>query len=258
MLVIAVNKWTRNEEIIVFNLYCKIPFQRSSKNHPDVIKVANLIGRTPSAVNMKIGNFGSFDDTLKKQGIVGLTNASKLDKEIWNEFNGKWDELAFVSEKLIADLQGKNIEETIQLENIPLGAERRAEVKRRVNQSFFRSAVLTSYNSSCCITGICNPELLLASHIKPWRDSSAVEKTNPRNGLCLNALHDKAFDKGFITVTPDFIIRISTRIKDVCDGETVGRFFKCYDNSKIVIPEKFAPDKIFLQYHNDNVFEKWK
>ena len=56
------NLWTREEEIIVFNLYCKIPFQYSSKNHPDVIKVANLIGRTPSAVNMKIGNFGSFDE----------------------------------------------------------------------------------------------------------------------------------------------------------------------------------------------------
>ncbi len=221
----AVNKWTRNEEIIVFNLYCKISFQRSSKNHPDVIRIANLIGRTPSAVNMKIGNFGSFDDTLKKQGIVGLTNASKLDKEIWDEFNGKWDELAFTSEKLIAELQGKKIEETISFENILLGSERMAEVKQRVNQNFFRRTILTSYNFACCITGICNLELLLASHIKPWCDSSAVEKTNPRNGLCLNALHDKAFDKGFITVTPDFTIRISAYIKDVCDGETVGNFF---------------------------------
>lgn len=78
----SVNKWTREEEIIVFNLYCKIPFQKSSKNHPDVIRIANLIGRSPSAVNMKIGNLGSFDDTLKAKGIVGLTNASKLDKEI--------------------------------------------------------------------------------------------------------------------------------------------------------------------------------
>ena len=57
--------WTREEEIIVFNLYCKIPFKNSSKNHPEVIKIANLINRTPSSVNMKIGNFGSFDPYFK-------------------------------------------------------------------------------------------------------------------------------------------------------------------------------------------------
>lgn len=91
------DNWTREQEIIVFNLYCKIPFQRSSKNHPDVIRIANLIKRSPSAVNMKIGNFGSFDETLKSKGIVGLTNASKLDKQIWDEFNNKWDLLSYES-----------------------------------------------------------------------------------------------------------------------------------------------------------------
>ena len=69
--------WTREEEIVVFDLYCKIPFNKSSKNHPDVIRVANIIERSPSSVNMKIGNFGSFDENLKQKGIVGLTNASK-------------------------------------------------------------------------------------------------------------------------------------------------------------------------------------
>ena len=81
--------WTREEEIIVFNLYCQIPFQSSSKNHPEVIRIANIIGRSPSAVNMKIGNFGSFDETLKAKGIIGLTNASKLDAQIWKEFNNR-------------------------------------------------------------------------------------------------------------------------------------------------------------------------
>ncbi len=133
----AVKYWTRNEEIIVFNLYCKIPFQKSSKNHPDVIRIAKLIGRTPSSVNMKIGNFGSFDETLKAQGIVGLTNASRLDKEIWDEFNGQWDKLAFESEKLIAQLQSKTLDSIIDEGQLPLGAERTATVKQRVNQSFF-------------------------------------------------------------------------------------------------------------------------
>ena len=250
--------WTREEEIIVFNLYCKIPFQRSSKNHPDVIKIANIIGRSPSAVNMKIGNFGSFDETLKKQGIVGLTNASRLDKELWYEFNGRWDELAFESERLIALRLGKDIEAEQEESSIPLGAVREVTVKQRVNQSFFRKAVLTAYNSACCITGLSNSQLLIASHIKPWSASSEVEKTNPRNGLCLNALHDKAFDKGFLTVTPDHVIHISSDISDIYEGNVVERFFTVYDGKQIILPEKFAPMSEFLQYHNDVVFENWR
>ena len=249
------NRWTREQEIVVFNLYCKIPFQRSSKNHPDVIEIAKLIGRTPSAVNMKIGNFGSFDEALKKQGIRGLQNASKLDEEIFNEFNGNWDELAFESEKLIAQFKNINIKYQID-ENIiiPLGKERSSITKQRVNQTFFRNAVLASYSDACCITGISNKELLIASHIKPYSKSSPDEKTNPCNGLCLNALHDKAFDRGFITVKKDYTVIVSSKLEDVCSGEAIKRYFSCIDKTKIRLPDKFLPSKEFLEYHNDCVY----
>lgn len=252
----SINYWTRNEEIIVFNLYCKIPFQKSSKYHPDVIRIAKLIGRTPSSVNMKIGNFGSFDETLKKKGIVGLANASKLDKEIWDEFNGRWDELAYKSEELIAQLQSKSLENTIDFDSLPLGIERIATVRQRVNQSFFRNAILSSYSATCCITGLNTPSLLIASHIKPWAKSNEAEKANPCNGLCLNALHDKAFDKGLITVTTDYTVRVSNKITDIYDGETVKKFFSYYDGKHIILPEKFMPKKEFIEYHNDIVFQR--
>ena len=250
--------WTREEEIIVFNLYCTISFQNSSKNHPEVIKIANLIGRSPSAVNMKIGNFGSFDDTLKKKGIVGLTNASKLDAQIWAEFNNQWDKLTFESEKIIAKFQGENNEDDSNIDYIPVGKEKVVDIRQRVNQNFFRTAVLTSYGNACCITGLNNSELLIASHIKPWADSNENEKTNPSNGLCLNALHDKAFDKGFITITPNYKIHISSTITDIYNGSTVEKFFKIYDGQRISIPEKFAPLKEFLTYHNDVIFQNWR
>lgn len=248
------NLWTREEEIIVFNLYCKIPFQNSSKSNPEVIKIAKIIGRSPSAVNMKIGNFGSFDENLKKKGIVGLKNASKLDEQIWREFNNHWDELSFESERLIKKLQGKEID----FENIPVGKERITTVRQRVNQDFFRTVILASYKNTCCITGLNNPELLIASHIKSWKVSNENEKTNPCNGLCLNALHDKAFDRGFLTVTPDYKIRISKRINDIYEGESVERFFKYYDGKRILLPEKFLPSEEFLIYHNENIFEHWR
>lgn len=254
--------WTREEEIVVFDLYCKIPFQRSSKNHPDVIRIANIIGRSPSAVNMKIGNFGSFDESLRKQGIVGLGNASKLDKEIWDEFNEHWDELSLMSEQIISQMSGRTIQYTDTLSHtedmrfdIPLGKERNATIKQRVNQTFFRKAVLASYNSTCCVTGLSVENLMIASHIKPWSVCTETERTNPHNGLCLNALHDKAFDRGLMTITPDGKIHISNRLKSIYN-DALYEYFVRYDNKAIRFPEKFMPDKIFLEYHNDMIFEK--
>ena len=249
--------WTRDEEIIVFNLYCKIPFKNSSKSHPEVIRIANLIGRSPSSVNMKIGNFGSFDENLKKQGIVGLTNASKLDKAIFEELSGDWDRLAYESEMLIAQLSGSEPEVIPELlaKPTPAGAEHITAVKARVNQSFFRNAVLSSYASTCCITGISTPQLLIASHIKPWKSSSPSEKTDPRNGLCLNALHDKAFDLGYITVRQDYTLVMSTKLKDIYDGESIERHFGIYDGKTIIMPEKFLPNPTYLEYHNDVIFQ---
>lgn len=247
--------WTRDEEIIVFSLYCQIPFKNSSKNHPDVVRVAALIGRSPSAVNMKIGNFGSFDETLQRQGIVGLTNASKLDKQIWDEFHGQWDILSYESERLIQERliqEGMVVDEGERI--CPIGMEKSAMKKERINQNFFRKAVLNSYDSMCCITGLAVPQLLIASHIKPWRDSSPQEKTDPYNGLCLNALHDKAFDVGLITVTTDHKIRVSSFIKEHYERSIVESLFKVYDGQKIVLPEKFSPNRYYLEYHNDVVF----
>ena len=105
------NNWTREETIVAFNVYCKIPFKSSSKSNPTVIKYANILGRSPSALNMKIGNFGRLDPELKKQGITGLVNGSKLEEDIWDEFNGNWEKLAFESEELIARFQNKKVEE---------------------------------------------------------------------------------------------------------------------------------------------------
>ena len=252
--------WTREEEIIVFDLYCKIPFNKSSKTNPEVIKIANIINRTPSAVNMKIGNFGRFDPMLKEKNISGLTNGSKLDEEIWNEFNNNWSELSYQSEILKEKYLNSNKGNSkMTVENlIPKGKEKICLSKVRINQNFYRQAVLASYNNCCCITGLATPQLLIASHIKPWSKSSDNEKTNPRNGLCLNALHDKAFDFGFITIDTNYKIHVSNEIKDFYGGKVVNQYFECYENREILLPEKFMPDKTFIEYHNDEIFENWK
>lgn len=251
----AIDRWTKEQTIIAFNLYCKIPFQKASSTNPDIVKVAKIIGRSPNSVKMKIGNFGSFDPELKKKGIVGLSNASALDKEVWDEFNGDWDNLAFESERLIAKFSHKNIEESvgIDLSDLPNGGTKERLVKTRVNQNFFRQTILSAYNNTCCVTGINISDLLIASHIIPWSKREDV-RMNPHNGLCLNALHDKAFDRGLITVLPNFTLRISKKIDQECEKEVAKIWFKNFSNKQVILPERFKPDVEFLQYHNDNIF----
>lgn len=179
-----------------------------------------------------------------------------MDEEIWNEFNENWEQLAFESEEVIAKFKNEPIEKTteIDLDNLPVGLERERLVKTRVNQSFFRSTILTSYNQKCCITGLSVPELLIASHIKPW-SKDEQNRTNPQNGLCLNALHDKAFDKGYLTITTDYKVKISTYFGDF-DGTDVNNYlFTHYNNLKISLPEKFLPKREFLEYHQKNIFK---
>ena len=114
--------------------------------------------------------------------------------------------------------------------------------------------MLGSYKNRCCITGLDSVDLLIASHIKPWSVSDPkTERTNPGNGLCLNALHDRAFDKGLITVTPDYTIHVSDRLRKQKDNEGI-RWLLQYDRRQIILPERFTPVKEFLEYHNDVIF----
>ncbi|MDY6908911.1 MAG: HNH endonuclease family protein [Thermodesulfobacteriota bacterium] len=74
--------WTREELILAFDLYCRIPFQQTKASNPKVQELAALIGRTPSSVARKLGNFGAFDQELQRSGISGLIHASKLDNDL--------------------------------------------------------------------------------------------------------------------------------------------------------------------------------
>lgn len=89
------NNWTKEQTIIALSVYCKIPFNKATDSNPEIIAAAKLIGRTPSAVKMKVGNFGSFDPELKARGIVGLSKTSKMDEEVWNEYSKDWERLAY-------------------------------------------------------------------------------------------------------------------------------------------------------------------
>ena len=248
--------WSREELILAFNLYCKIPFGKIDHRNSEIISLAKILGRTPSAVSWKLANLARLDPSLQKRNIVGASHGSKLDAEIWEEFNHNWEKLGFESEKLLAEKTGKQVEATTGIETFDLpitGKERESIVKVRVNQWFFRKAVLAAYDFKCCITGLGIPELLNASHIVPWSKDES-NRVNPRNGLCLNAIHDRAFDRGLLTVTPEFKIKISKSIKRNDVDGAVQDFLLRYEDSVIKLPTRFLPDINFLKYHNKSVY----
>lgn len=253
----AGENWTREQTVVALNTYCKIPFNRVSSNHPEIIRVSKIIGRSPNSLKMKIGNFGSFDLELKAKGIVGLANASKLDKIVWDEFSSNWENLGYESELLISNFENEPVEKTskINLDNLPLGKEREAIIKARVNQNFFRSTILSSYNSRCCITGLSIPDFLVASHIIPWAKDDKI-RLNPHNGVCINSIHDKAFDRGFITITTDYKIKISQYFNEYKFENAVEDFFLKHHNKPIILPDRFLPSKEYLDFHQTTIFKK--
>jgi putative restriction endonuclease len=250
------NKWTRKELILAFNLYCKIPFGTIHIRNPQIIALAKILGRTPSAVSWKLANFARLDPSLQNRNITGASHGSKLDIEVWDEFNQDWEKLSFESERLLAERIGKQVEDVTEIETIDLpkeGKERETIVKVRVNQSFFRKTVLAAYDFKCCITGLGIPDLLNASHIIPWSKDGA-NRVNPRNGLCLNAMHDRAFDRGLLTIMPDYKVKISKSIEHYDVLGAVNDYLVRYDGSEIRLPSRFLPDVAFLKYHNKYIF----
>ena len=155
-------------------LYCQIPFAQTKTSNPEVVKLAQVLERTPSSVARKLGNFGAFDPLLAEKGIVGLVHYSKADKDIWQEFYGRWDVLVEESQMLLV---GVTVETAFATEQepetlpplvLPTGPTTQPRlVMTRLYQSFFRKAVLASYGNRCCLCGMELKPLLVGSHIKP-------------------------------------------------------------------------------------------
>lgn len=250
--------WTKDELILAINLYCKLPFGKLHRHNPEIINFAHIIDRSVNSVALKLVNFASLDPSLQARGIKGASNVSKLDREVWNEFYNNWNRLPFESEILLAKKSGTSIEQLNEINENELprqGKERERLVKTRVNQAFFRKSILASYNYTCCITGLQERQLLIAAHIRPWGEDEK-NRLNPRNGLTINALHDKAFENGLITITEDYRIKISSTLKKQEKNSFVLESFIRYDNKEMILPTRFLPDPEFLKYHHQERFKR--
>jgi putative restriction endonuclease len=248
--------WTREEHILAFNLYCKIPFGSIHMNNPRIIELARILGRKVGSVSLKLSNFARLDPALQARGISGMKHGAKGEEEVWQEFASRPEILAFESERLLADRLGQSIEQVADVDTNDLpaaGIEREATVRVRVNQSFFRRRILSAYNFRCCVSGLTVQPLLTASHIIPWAEDEK-NRLNPRNGLCLNALHDRAFDRHLMWIEDGFVIRFSPELRRT-STETV-KWLTSFDGSHLLLPKKFAPDPEFLKRHVEKCMAK--
>lgn len=239
--------WTRPEQVRALELYLRTPFGLIHRGNPDIVKLANMIGRTPSALSLKMANFAALDPTIHQKG---MGNYSKSDGEIWAEFFAAPS--SFLSQ--IPNLNPSYEQNPQKRDDFSYefreGVDVERTVKARKNQSYFREMLFASYEGKCALTNIAQPELLNASHIKPWAVDTE-SRLDPRNGILLNALHDRAFDRGLITFEDDLTLIVSKHL----DMPEMSRPF--FEGKSLIRPKRFAPDPAFLAYHRDQEFEKF-
>lgn len=249
-------RWTRDQVKLAFHLYCQLPFGKLHSKNPEIIRLASLIGRTPSAVAMKLVNLASLDPSITETGRKGLGNASDLDREVWNEFHADWERVAVECAATLAQFAADQEPAENTDDEVPLSdytGETRAVIsQQRVRQTFFRRAVLASYNSRCCMSGLAESRLLVASHIVPWK-SDKTNRLNPSNGLCLSAIHDKAFDRGLISLSDHYEVLVSEELKRSND-HFIAQVLIPLEGQQIQLPKRFVPTKTFVAHHRCNVF----
>ncbi|MDZ4255330.1 MAG: DNA (cytosine-5-)-methyltransferase [Sulfuritalea sp.] len=255
-------RWTKEHIKLAFHLYCQLPYGRIHGGNPEIIELARLIGRTPDAAAMKMLNIASLDPAITSTGRVALGHASALDNEVWDEFHADWEKLALECDALRRALAGKD-QETKPIDHVQdeilvpddfTGETRQVLTQQRVKQQFFRRAVLSSYRGRCCMSGVSEPRLLIASHIVPW-SKDKTNRLNPSNGLCLSALHDRAFDAGLIALTDDFKILIADALQSRTDA-LIRTAILSLQGKAIEIPERFVPNAAFIARHRTEIFQQ--
>lgn len=132
----------------------------------------------------------------------------------------------------------------------PSTTEVMAEVKRRKGQEIFRKHLLEDWQSRCAVTGLAVEALLVASHIKPWKEATDAERLDVNNGLILAAHVDRAFDKGFLTFDDDGAPVVAAAL-DVAARAAAGLA------GLPPITRPLRPQhKHYLAWHRLNVFQK--
>jgi len=243
-------RWSREELVLALDLYCRIPFAKTKAQNEEVIRLAALLGRAPSALAMKLGNLGAHDPTLRVRNISGLLHGSDADKEVWDEFHGRWDALVDEANRIKRSLGSRWAVEEVPSPEGP--SERLVKRKDRLHQRFFHEAVLSSYEETCCVTGVTAAECLVAAHIVPWHVDERW-RADPTNGLCLSGTFHMLFDVGLMTITEDQRVCLAGGLLRLASRAN-RQHLHAFAGKTIRMPYRFRPNADRLAWHRKTVF----
>lgn len=247
-----VSDWTRDQQLIALRLYLRTPFGRLDSRNREIVALAHLIGRTPSALAMKAVNFANLDPNLNRKG---LSNVSQADRALWAEFKANHSQVGLEMEDAAARFQTTDADEPVELPHAipPRETEGVRLVRVRRVQSIFRAAVRASYEDRCALTGLAEPQLLVASHIIAW-SASVERRADPTNGILLNALLDRAFDRGLIAFDDQYRVLVSRRLEEVASAADLDCSLTQLAGRTLTLPKRFRPDPAALEHHRRTQF----
>lgn len=249
--------WTHDQLLAAFYLYLQLKPDEIQNSAPAVTRFARLLKKPEHSVGTKLRTFAQLDPVLSHHQLRASDNVTALDTAVWNEFQTDWTRTTLTASDAFESVVGSYWSEAgigqIGASDAQYlfqeGLTREAIVNVRRNQYLFRSAVLSSHNSTCCISGLRNERLLIASHIVPWAEDEK-NRLNPENGLCLSALHDRAYDQGLLTVLPDYSIRVAPHLIEQRGDSFLSEALLNYDKKMIRLPGRFLPNPEFLRRHS--------
>lgn len=245
--------WTREQQLIALRLYLGTRFGRLHSKNPEIISLSRLIGRTAGALARKACNFASLDPSIHQKGLSHYSNA---DEDLWNEYMSNPTAVTVEMEDAAARLDTPDADVDEPLPPVLTAAETetlRWSRARRV-QTLFRKSVLISYDNRCAITGLAVPDVLVASHIIPWKDS-VERRADPTNGILLNALLDRAFDRGMISFDDQLRVLVSRSLKKAAKKADLASSLLDIEGRALALPVRLAPDPAAIKFHRTKLFK---
>jgi putative restriction endonuclease len=226
----------------------------------------------------KINSFRDINNSIDKHSIIGclvLSNPVFFNDSDWqptppdwhtNLVQGKkydssfgygkllWEKIESLLQKYKLFDHQKDLENQFVVEEENLTNRYGSEILTRVRlgQGAFRVLITDAYDRKCAISGERTLPVLDAAHIKPY-DQSGPHAIS--NGLLLRSDIHKLFDKGYMTVTNDYKIEVSNRIKQ--EFENGREYYRYHGNSLLNLPIRMInkPSNQFIEWHNQNIYK---
>ncbi len=225
--------------------------ERSIDHYDSGLRVTSKMMLQDGVITKPLKDMDLFELDLAIALIFANPDFAKKDKKGKRMYSNALRHYRLFAYSCRADAKTEDTEvERVEHDETLSITEREAIVKARVGQGIYRDKLLAKYDKTCIITGVRIPQVLIASHIKPWAVSTNGERVSEDNGFLLSATYDRLFDQGLISFENNGRLLLSNMITD----ENAARL-RLDRNREYCI--KYNPSMAdFMEYHRDVIFVK--